>query len=129
MRAQGLPINTIVIITISLIVLVVAASFFITGMGRARMINVNVSVEECRRLCQELKAMGVGMEYQRNFESTNSKAIIYWAKRSGSHPDGKNCDCIYGPCEVTFAGGEKCWVVSDGDACTKKGSKEDWCRG
>jgi len=55
-RGQGLPVNMIVLVALSLLVLVVIGSFFITGFGQAgSSINtVDADQADCQNLCQSL---------------------------------------------------------------------------
>jgi len=54
MKAQGLPINMIVIIALSLLVLVVVGAFFITGMGRAGP-SMMPGNQTCPSMCTAIK--------------------------------------------------------------------------
>ena len=98
MKAQGLPINMIVLVALALLVLVIVGAFFISGFTQAgsSVSFVNKTQAECQTLCAELSASAGNYDDCETFQNTE-KAIEY----------ANSCEA---PCIVNLRGGEECEI-------------------
>lgn len=101
MRAQGLPVNIIVLVALALLVLIVVAVFFITGMsGASQSINiVNATQAQCNSLCGTL--------------SVSSLNFIDCAALNGigvATDYTSKCFASYGKCRVSLRNGAACSI-------------------
>ncbi len=138
MKAQGLPINMIVITALALLVLVVVGAFFISGFGSAgasvitalallvlvvvgaffisgfgsagaSVQIVNATQAECQSVCQGLATAAFNYDTCTELED-NPQAQNY----INNPPDGMGCASQYGACTVTIRGGVKCTCDTGG---------------
>ncbi len=99
-KAQGMPVNMIVLTALALLVLVVVAAFFITGFGQASgsIQTVEKSQADCQGYCQSLSISAF------NYASC---AELYAAGAGPAKNYIDNCD-EYGSCRVSIRGGKSC---------------------
>ena len=100
-RAQGLPVNMIVLTALALLVLVVVGAFFISGFGEATgSINViDATQADCQAKCQGLATAAF------NYDSCDSLA----GNPQWDGDDGYSLNCgDFGACTVTIRGGVQC---------------------
>ena len=99
MRAQGLPVNIIVLVALALLVLVVVAVFFITGIsGAGQSIQItNATQAQCNSLCGTLSVTAF------NFDNCSALSEV------GVAVDySVNCASTYGKCTVSLRNGQRC---------------------
>jgi len=101
MRAQGLPINLIILVALALLVLVVVGAFFISGFGEASGgVNVaGVNQADCQALCQNMVATAFNYDDCETFK-----------QYEGSVRYLDECASSFGACTVTLKGGVTCMV-------------------
>ncbi len=108
-KAQGLPVNMIVLTALALLVLVVVGAFFISGFGSAgaSMQVTNATQAECQAKCQGIVTSAFNYETCNALEG-NPQVEEYIAT------DG--CASQFGACTVTVRGGVSC--ACDIGGCT-----------
>ena len=113
MRAQGLPVNMIVLTGLGLLALVVVGAFFITGFGTAsESVNViEADQADCQSLCQNINMLGTNYADCASL-STNRQVYNYGP-----------CALQYGDCRVTIRAGRTCSCGPVGCA----GSPQELC--
>jgi len=101
MKAQGLPVNIIVLVALALLVLVVVAAFFITGIsGAGQAINiVNATQAECNSLCGTISVSAL------NFVDCTALNGIGVATDYST-----KCAASFGKCQASLRNGQKCTV-------------------
>jgi len=114
--AQGMPVNMIVLTALALLVLVVVASFFITGMsGAAQQTNI---VEDFQAYCNGLCGQ---MVVAANNANTLEELSVTNIARSYQ---GSGCARDYGCCTVTLRSGQQ--VCAEGN-CASNSDCKDYC--
>ena len=108
-KAQGLPVNMIVLTALALLVLVVVGAFFISGFGSAgaSMQITNATQAECQAKCQGMVASAFNYETCNTLEG-NPQVAGYTA--------AGGCATQFGVCTVTVRGGITC--ACDVGGCT-----------
>jgi hypothetical protein len=110
-RAQGLPVNMIVLVALALLVMVVVGAFFISGFGQAAgsIQGVNATEAQCHSMCQSL--VTAAFNYQR-CEDLETNPQYHDDKGTDDVTDdtgyGVQCAFEYGACTVTIRGGGRC---------------------
>jgi hypothetical protein len=131
MRAQGLPLNFIILGALALLVLVVVVAFFITGAGGfGAAISAQAAQTECTNRCNGItQAMSLkttitasGAYNDGNFTGVADNFCL--AKFNIRGQGDKYCDQIK-TCVVTFADQTSCQVSCFGDEDTDAGISED----
>ena len=105
MRAQGLPVNMIVLTALALLVLVVVASFFITGMsGAAQQTTiVNATQSECTNICASLAVSA------NNYDSCYGAGGLICIGAAQEYAS-KGCPDNFGNCSVVLRNGAPCSI-------------------
>ena len=111
MRAQGLPVNMIVLVALALLVLVVVGAFFISGFGQATsgISVVNKTQAQCQSICQGLTTSAF------NYDDCDALKATQQAKEymGLSETGGDGCDYQYGACTVTLRNGKECLITNE----------------
>ncbi len=112
MRAQGLPVNMIVLTALALLVLVVVGAFFISGFGSAAgSVNiVNATQADCQSTCQSM----VSAAFNYNSCSTFATGNPQYSTENTGYAD--LCAAQFGACTVTLSDGSRC--TCDASSCT-----------
>ncbi len=108
MKAQGLPVNMIVLVALALLVLVVVGAFFISGFGQASssISIVNKTQADCQSICQGLTTAAF------NYDDCDALKETQQAMSYMDDP-GEGCDYQYGTCTVTLRNGESCEISNE----------------
>ena len=108
-RAQGLPVNMIVLTALALLVLVVVGAFFISGFGEASgSVNVvDADQADCQSVCQSLAASA--FNYNDCALVAGAPQAVDYAETVIDGDDG-TCASLFGACTVTISGGNQCSI-------------------
>jgi len=117
MRAQGLPVNMIVLTALALLVLVVVASFFITGMsGAAQQTTiVNATQSECNNICASLAVSA--NNYDSCYGTTETGAGGLICIGAAQEYASKGCPDNFGNCSVVLRNGAPCSIGNWAGSC------------
>ena len=128
-KAQGLPVNMIVLTALALLVLVVVGAFFISGFGQASSsVNiVNATQADCQSICQGLVSSAYNYDECVGYDSNTGEYTGFGAT---SRALEYVCTCAdnYGGCTVTLRDGSSCMIAKSTYEIAKsaKGQSEKW---
>ena len=104
-KAQGLPLNFIVLAAIAILILILVVGFVIGGgTSISRSISPNAARQYCESACSDIKSQAAtklsttGIVFT---ETDYCKELTY----EGGPADGQNCEEMNVPCYVTYSDG------------------------
>ena len=116
MRAQALPIKTIVLVLLAILVGAVVLMFYFGYVAKGKTgIGGYTAVSTCNQLCTKAKSIASGLD---NCTSTSSSTFNFYCSESFTEAgDTYYCD-HYITCELTFADGSKGILSCSGNSAS-----------